>query len=240
MKEETPKKQGNRANKYNDYGPSAKESFFFFKQQQLMSIRAAAIKANVKESTARGWWAAYQRNPSDYVIAKKTNRENRPSSALQDDHKKHLINFFDNNPQAFIQDAVEDLTSNFAGLSIKKSRVHEFMRDECNLSIKKSTMWSEARLNSDTIRMRYEWVEKWLGSDMDFSSNCIFNDESGFNINLKASRAWSSKGKDAVLTTPLTRAPSHTIIGAISAVGVINISIRVPKAPPKERLQTIM
>ncbi|KAG0848086.1 hypothetical protein G6F17_011958 [Rhizopus arrhizus] len=39
----------------------------------------------------------------------------------------------------------------------------------------------------------------------------------------------------AVTTTPTTKAPSHTILGAISSVGVINLSIRVPKQPPKVR-----
>ncbi|KAG0732807.1 hypothetical protein G6F60_013832 [Rhizopus arrhizus] len=48
----------------------------------------------------------------------------------------HLINFFDENPSAVIQDAVENLTKSFEGLEIKKSRVAEFMKEDCNLSIK--------------------------------------------------------------------------------------------------------
>ncbi|KAG1038190.1 hypothetical protein G6F43_012730 [Rhizopus delemar] len=37
----------------------------------------------------------------------------------------------------------------------------------------------------------------------------------------------------AVITTPTTKAPSHTILGAISSVEVVNLSIRVPKQHPK-------
>ncbi|KAG1048016.1 hypothetical protein G6F43_009565 [Rhizopus delemar] len=39
----------------------------------------------------------------------------------------------------------------------------------------------------------------------------------------------------AVTTTPTTKAPSHIILGAISSVGVVNLSIRVPKQPTKVR-----
>lgn len=70
---------------------------------------------------------------------------------------------------------------------------------------------------------------------MDFSKNCVFIDEADFHINMKASRAWASREQMAVVTTPTTKAPTHTIIGAISSVGVINLSIRVPKQQPKVR-----
>ncbi|KAI7904271.1 uncharacterized protein BX663DRAFT_417824, partial [Cokeromyces recurvatus] len=74
---------------------------------------------------------------------KKTNRSNWPVSKLQEPHKQHLINFFffDENPSAVITDAVESLTTAFEGLDIKKSRVNEFMKDECNLSLKVVTLY---------------------------------------------------------------------------------------------------
>ncbi|GAA5814507.1 hypothetical protein MFLAVUS_008004 [Mucor flavus] len=108
------RKDTNRSKKYNDYGSAPREMFFFYKIQQLLSIRAAALKAGVKESTARNWWRNYEEDPDTF---------------------------------AFIRDAVEELTTKFTGLEIKKSRVHEFMKDECNLTMKKVTLWPEARNN---------------------------------------------------------------------------------------------
>ncbi|KAG1494377.1 hypothetical protein G6F53_012586 [Rhizopus delemar] len=131
--------------------------------------------------------------------------------------------------------AVEMLTSKFEGLEIKKSRMHEFMRDECNLSMKQTTCWPETRTSKENVQKRYEWVVKWNNTDMDFSRNCIFIDEAGFDINMRASRAWAPRGQMAVTTTPTTKASSHTILGAISSVGVVNLSIRIPKQPPKVR-----
>ncbi|KAL7309390.1 hypothetical protein PS15m_011481 [Mucor circinelloides] len=46
-------------------------------------------------------------------------------------------------------------------------------------------------------------------------------------------RAWAPREQMAVVITSTTKAPTHTIIGAISSVGVVNLSIRVPKQQPK-------
>ena len=43
------------------------------------------------------------------------------------------------------------------------------------------------------------------------------------------------EGQMAATTTPTTKAPSYTILGAISPVGVVNLSIRVPKQLPTVR-----
>ncbi|KAI9336598.1 hypothetical protein BD770DRAFT_332080, partial [Pilaira anomala] len=53
-------------------------------------------------------------------MGKKSSRPSRAVSKLQDVHKQHLIEFFDENPSAVINDAVESLTSLFEGLEIKK------------------------------------------------------------------------------------------------------------------------
>ncbi|KAI8880828.1 hypothetical protein K501DRAFT_254382 [Backusella circina FSU 941] len=94
---------------------------------------------------------------------------------LNDEHKVFLTGFFDDNPQAFIVDAVEKLADKFEGLKINKSRVNEFMKNEYNLSFKQVSFRPEAR------------------------------------------------------------AVSHTILGCISTQGVINVSMRIPRAPPKVR-----
>lgn len=70
---------------------------------------------------------------------------------------------------------------------------------------------------------------------MDFFKNCVFIDRVGFYINMKASRAWALRGQMTVAMIPTTKASIHTIIGAISSIGVVNLSIRVPKQQPKVR-----
>ena len=61
---------------------------------------------------------------------------------------------------------------------------------------------------------------------MGFRTNCVFLDELAFHINLKRSMAWSKKALPAVVTVPKTRAQTTTILGAISASGLIKCSLR--------------
>jgi len=53
----------------------------------------------------------------------------------------------------------------------------------------------------------------------------VFLDKSAFDINIKQSRAWYTKGARAV-TRPTTRANTTSILGAISALGLITIGIK--------------
>ena len=65
-----------------------------------------------------------------------------------------MIEFFDDNQSAIIQDAADNLTKSFEGLEIKKSRVAEFIKEDYNLSVKFFTSHSAARNSSRTLEAR--------------------------------------------------------------------------------------
>ncbi|KAG0738395.1 hypothetical protein G6F57_010293 [Rhizopus arrhizus] len=48
--------------------------------------------------------------------------------------------------------------------------------------------------------------------------------------------AWSKKGAPAIVTVPTTKANAISTLGAISATGLINVSLRVPKRIKKRKL----
>lgn len=48
--------------------------------------------------------------------------------------------------------------------------------------------------------------------------------------------AWSKKGISAVVTVPMTKVKATSILGAISATGLVNVSLRVPKRIKKRKL----
>lgn len=139
-----------------------------------------------------------------------------------------MVKFFDENKRATIDDAVKDLTQSFENLEIKKSRVAEFMKNECNLSIKTISRHPTARNSPTVIEKRAVWVEEWLMKGMLYLQNCVFLDESGFDINMTRERAWSARGEPAIVETPSGRATSHTVLGAISSVEVVNVSMKEP------------
>jgi hypothetical protein len=131
---------------------------------------------------------------------------------------------------------VESLTQNFADLNVSRSTIYNFMTTECNLSIKQAQFQPVERNSEEKIQQRYHWVQKWQQTDLDFTTNCVFLDESAFHINLKRGMAWSKKGTPAVVTVPTTKANATSILGAISATGLINVSLRVPKRIKKRKI----
>ncbi|ORE01738.1 hypothetical protein BCV72DRAFT_320433, partial [Rhizopus microsporus var. microsporus] len=110
-------------------------------------------------------------------------------SKPNDENKAYLVNFFDENLSAIIQDAVEDLTKSFESLEIKKSRVVGSMKEKCNLSVKVVTCHLMVRNSNTTLEACIQFVEEWLQKGMLYIQNCVFLDKSGFDINMRHSRA---------------------------------------------------
>lgn len=93
-------------------------------------------------------------------MEKQTNLINREKPQLNDKHKLYLLNFYDDNPQVRVVDAMDSLTQKFADLSVKKSTIHNFLKAECNLSFKKLTTQPAARNSPVKIQERMDWVKK--------------------------------------------------------------------------------
>ncbi|KAI8066271.1 uncharacterized protein B0P05DRAFT_553644, partial [Gilbertella persicaria] len=84
-----------------------------------MKHKQAVETANVNQHTTRKWKQKYQQNFEEYVSYKSTNLVPfRPVSQLDDRHKDYLTSFFDENKRTTIEDAVNSLMQNFAGLQI--------------------------------------------------------------------------------------------------------------------------
>ncbi|KAG0184917.1 hypothetical protein DFQ28_010231 [Apophysomyces sp. BC1034] len=204
---------------YNIYSDEQKALFLYLLRFKFLKAKPAAGRAGINARTAQGWVKRMDNDLEWEIYGKLTNKVNRAESQLQEEHKHFLINLFDEQPQATRKDAVDSLTAAFEGFSLKESQ--------------RVTRHPVARNSEETRIKRKEGVEKWSQTDMDYLSNFVFVDESAFDINMRPSTARSAKGTPAIVTTPSTHAVSHTILGAISAMGVVNIEIRLPNLKPK-------
>ncbi|ORE05977.1 hypothetical protein BCV72DRAFT_329798, partial [Rhizopus microsporus var. microsporus] len=63
--------------------------------------------------------------------------------------------------------------------------------------------------------------------------NCIFIDESGFNIHTVRSQGRSKKGEPAKVVVTTARGPSISTLGAICSLGIVNVGLKVAKAGTK-------
>ncbi|KAK4516961.1 emp24p/erv25p- protein [Mucor velutinosus] len=131
---------------------------------------------------------------------------------LTEEHKTTVINFIDANPSATVAEMTEHLSTQFHDLKVSHSTVYNFIRSECNLSLKKTDFHSIERNNTAKI---------------------VFLDESAFDINMKRSRAWSKKGSRAIVTRLTTRANTTSILGIISASGLIAVGVKKPRPNKK-------
>ena len=146
------------------------------------------------------------------------------------------LNYIDENPSAVLTEVLKHLLQSFLGLDVSRSTAYNFMTTQCNLSMKQAQFQPVERNSEEKIQQRYDWVQKWQQIDLDFTTNCVFFDESAFHINLKRDMACSKKGTPAIVTMPTTKANATSILGAIFATGLINVSLRVPKRIKKRKL----
>lgn len=72
---------------------------------------------------------------------------------------------------------------------------------------------------------------------MNYLENCVFVDESAFDINMRPPSGWSLRGMPAGTVTPTTRAESYTILGAISSRFVVCVELRDPQAETSKRIK---
>lgn len=216
-------------------GDDVKDIFFYYVYERGLTAGKAASVMNIPRRTGYNWLkddqdivvGRLERKNDDSRDEKLTERRGR-KAILNEDHKKHLEETFGENPSATVDQAIDSLTSQFEGLKVGKKTVHNFMVNECALSFKKAYFYPAERNSNEKIQQRFEWVTNWSKTDLDYQSNCIFIDEAAFHVNLKRTMAWSKKGERAIVETPVTRAQTTTILGAISPLGVINVKVRRP------------
>ncbi|KAL1936371.1 hypothetical protein VTP01DRAFT_505 [Rhizomucor pusillus] len=206
--------------------------FFKLLFEKCLSASAAAKRLGIHARTAQRWAKQYERDPDS--IFEKPRKTGRPR-LLNEEHKNVILECIDENPLVVLEQVVEQLRQVFTGLQVSKSTVYDFVRKHCNLSLKKARFQPVDRNSEEKIQECLDWIRKWEKTEMDFTRNCVFLAESAFHINMKRSIGWSKKGSPAVVRVPKTRAQTTTILGAISAAGLIKCSRRLPQPQAKKR-----
>ncbi|KAG1167029.1 hypothetical protein G6F71_009625 [Rhizopus microsporus] len=100
----------------------------------------------------------YKTDPdSIFIKHKKTGRPR----ILRDEHKQVILEYIDENPSAVLEQVMERLLQKFQDLKVSKSTVYNFVRTECNLSLKKAQFQPVDWNSEEKIQERFDWVHKW-------------------------------------------------------------------------------
>ena len=79
-------------------------------------------------------------------------------------------------------------------------------------------------------------VTEWKGREDEFCHKSVFVDESGFNLHLRRLKGWAKAGVVPKTTIPTNRGSNISVIGVICHLGILSMSVRVPKASKKRKV----
>ncbi|ORE10765.1 hypothetical protein BCV72DRAFT_220890 [Rhizopus microsporus var. microsporus] len=92
--------------------------------------RYAAVvgrELGVEERAAQRWWRSYEET-GEVLIKKSVRNPGRPNNFTKE-HKAHVLDLADDDPQVTVCDVAESLTKSFEGFSLTKSAIHKHMNE---------------------------------------------------------------------------------------------------------------
>ncbi|ORE05653.1 hypothetical protein BCV72DRAFT_208868, partial [Rhizopus microsporus var. microsporus] len=93
------------------------------------------------------------------------------------------------------------------------------------------------RATDNTLQLRKEIVLAWKADQaMNWQNNYIFIDETEFNMRIRRNFGRSKRGMPAKASFPSNKGITVAIIGAICEKGVVDLTLRKPKAVQKSRI----
>ncbi|CEI93076.1 hypothetical protein RMCBS344292_07319 [Rhizopus microsporus] len=139
---------------YTDQGKIRSYKLMF---EKVMSASATAKQLGIHVRTAQRWAQMYKTDPdSIFINHKKTGR----SRILQEEYKQVILEYIDENPSAVLEQVMERLLQKFQDLKVSKSTIYNFVRTECNLSLKKAQFQPVDNNSEEKIQGRFDWVHK--------------------------------------------------------------------------------
>ena len=129
------------------------------------------------------------------------------------------------------------LCQQFRDLNIINCAINQHMRKKYHLTYTRAARRFVARDDDTTISQRYEAISASMALGINFFSECVFVDEAGFDRNMHCSHGWFNIGKAWKITVEPKRS-NLSILGAITAHGVITLSRREVCAPTNEKRKT--
>lgn len=221
---------------YRKYTPKQVEKLFDLIIKQGFTTKAAALATGINVRTAQNYVKTYNNDPERRLPGSYSKSRGRPRNKLTEEHSKFLVAYIEKNTTAILDELKLKLCEKFEGLKISISAIHKHLVHKHNITLKKLDKIPAARNFDRVIALRKAIVEQYKSdADMDFSKNCVFIDEAGFNLHTQRNHGRSLKGTPAKGTVPTGKGVTFTILGAISQAGIINIGVKKPESASSKK-----
>jgi transposase len=216
---------------YRRYTAHQIEQLFDYVIEQGKTAKDAALLTGINIRTAQHYIKKYNDDEERRLPVSGKKPGAGRKAKLIESHSQFLIGYVDEHPEAVLSDIRRALCEAFPDLSISISALHKHLVQKCRLTLKKLEKLPAARNSDRVIKLRRERVEEWEATPgLDYSKNCVFIDEAGFNLHTQRNYGRSRKGTPAKGIVPTKKGITITILGAISQAGVIDISLKKPQA----------
>ncbi|KAI8977667.1 hypothetical protein BDF20DRAFT_942795, partial [Mycotypha africana] len=175
---------------YRKYTPKQVVKLFDLIIEEGFAVKIAALATGVNVRTAQNYVKTYNNDPERRLPGSYSKPRGRPRNKLTDIEK--------NTTELKLK-----LCKKFEGLKISISASHKHLVHKHNITLKKLVKIPAARNSDRVIALRKAIVEQYKSdADMDFSKNCVFIDEAGFNLHTQRNHGRSLKGTPANGTVP--------------------------------------
>jgi transposase len=128
-------RESNTKRDYTVYTDQDKVRFFKLMFEKVLSASAAAKQLGIHVRSAQRWALQYEQDPDS--LFKKRKSSGRPR-ILSDEHKRSILEWVDENPSIILEQLMEKLRQRFEGIQVSKTTLYWFVKNECNLSLKKA------------------------------------------------------------------------------------------------------
>ncbi|CEP19292.1 hypothetical protein [Parasitella parasitica] len=177
------------------YIPKQVEKLFDLIIEEGFTTKAAALATGINVRTARNYVKTYNNDPERRLPGSYPKPHGRPRAKLTEEHSKFLVDYVEKNTTAILDELKLKLCEKFEGLKISISAIHRHLVHKHNITLKKLEKIPAVRNSDRVIALRKAIVEQYKrDADKDFSKNCVFIDEAGFNLHTQRSHGRSSKG----------------------------------------------
>lgn len=191
----------------------------------MVLIKDAAVKTGITISTAYRFRKTW--NEIQEVLEKK--KRGRVKVGVLKKHTSFIVKRVDYFALMILDHMKKELLKNCPDISISKMQLCSHVKLQYNLNLKKLEKCAQYRNPDETLAKRKATVQLKLDdNNMDFEKNCVFIDETGFNLFINHMRDWSKVSEPEKVEVPKNRRFTISILGTIFSEGVMDISLRKP------------
>lgn len=176
---------------YRRYTPQQIEKLFDLVIEQGRTAKEAGLITGINVRTAQHYIKSYNKDEERRLPGVQRKPRIRCYGKLTEAQSQFLVDYVDRNSTAILTDIKRSLCEAFEGLTISESALHRHLVNKCRINLKKLEKLPAARNSDRVIALRKEKVGEWEKMQgLDFTKNCVFIDEAGFNLHTQK-KFWS-------------------------------------------------